>query len=227
MKNKINYILLTTILFFITIPVKANYCTTEEKTRLNNLANQVTITYEHAPLYEEEIDETDNGNFNVIVSGLTPDVYVETNTSPFAIFRYTDKNQGTVTQSNFQGGSYTFKVISDSNCIYEIKTLALSIPKYNYYSEDVRCEGIDTTKFTLCDPWYQFTISEEQFSTRLAEYQNSSNSSNQGAALVIEEAGNSILDFILNYYVYIIGIVIIAIGIIVYFKNNKKESDKK
>ncbi|MDO5568551.1 MAG: hypothetical protein Q4G04_00360 [bacterium] len=195
-------------------------CSADEIARLKDIASQITIEYEYVGDIEDEDGNIIHGGFNVNISGLTEEVMIETGV--FTTISYEETYQGVTILNNYTEGEYTFKIYGMGICHQVLRTIYLSIPNFNEYSLDERCEGIETKEFIYCDPWYQFSIDEETFNLKLEEYYNKlyeeyltkQDDLEQDNILDIKE--NNIISFLKKNYAVIISLVIIISMIIIF-----------
>ena len=100
------------------------------------------------------------------------------------------------------------------------------MPRFNMYSLDPLCEGIDGDVFPLCGKYYEYEFSRETFERKVNAYRNANNIGIKDNNADVEE--DDLLDIIKNfinqYYVYIITVIllIVVIVIIIIIINRKK-----
>ena len=78
-------------------------------------------------------------------------------------------DENTITFKNALHGEYTVEIIDD-NCKDSYKTITIKVPRYNQYSEDPLCEGIE--EFYLCQESYEKEIDRETFESRINTYRS-------------------------------------------------------
>jgi len=249
-------IILSLFAFSLLIPtiksVKAEeyVCDTEEYNAYKLLADQIELSYEHVEDLVDENGNKVNNMFNIVVNNLHLRLAlynVSNGTGISGIWA----NNGTIKSYNYSPGTYTFEVRAFSAyCDDEVfRTISITIPKYNEYSEREECSDVNPNKFAMCDPYYQGAINEETFKTRVEQYKNQNKEelvnpedkeNGQMKDDYVEKEKNKnfleqLLDFITQYYLYLIIGVVILIAIIItliilskkgVFKKRKEKRDK-
>lgn len=218
------YLILSIFIFFAFIPHLFADCSRTEENRLKMLASQVKITYEYNDSYYDDYGDIVKEMFIISITGLTDEIYALIDETS-SYFMY-DPNNQTVSMDGFTSGTKTIKIYSKNpECSTELRKIYLTLPKYNYYADDPLCEEIDTTKFALCDKWYQFDINYDTFLKRLEAYKNSLNNNDEPIIDPSKDnTENPIITFLKKYIVYIASALVIGITIIV-VAIKKKRSD--
>lgn len=202
------------IISFIFLSIDVNAldlsCTQAEQVRLRQLANATKISYE---FYENETDYT--YGFNIIVSGYSPDFYI-----------YNEKNGTYIPYSNspiaiqsgfFDGRTYElpFWAADEGPCNgYKILTKYVILPKYNPYYKSESCIGYE--EFELCKKFTSISIgSDERFEQLLNNYKKDLENKNKKDDIEKEKEPENtmwenILNFIYNYYMIFLLIIIIS-----------------
>lgn len=203
-KNK--YIIATLMLFLLNIQTTHAACTQEEIDAFKKIEDKYTVKYE----FNKE----------------TKDYKIMINVPLFEQFGFSiDKNmnqikfeskEGTLyTYSGIQPGEYKIEIIGSTvTCQDVFKTIDLKLAKYNKYSEDPLCEGIE--EFVLCSTTYNREIDYETFKSRIETYKKSKLKKETEIKSDTEiEKESDQLDYIINYIkVNLIAIIIIVVFII-------------
>ena len=215
------YFMTTLFMLFIMIDNVYASCSLNEKNRLQALASQVKVTYAYNDNAYDDYGEKIKESFNITVTGLTEEIYVlEETTTTYFLY---NKDNNIITKDGFSSGSKIIKVYSNNECTEVLRKIYVSLPRYNNYADDPLCEGIDTSKFALCDKWYQFDIDYSTFVKRINEYKKQLSEEKPKEPTKQEEL-NLVLKFFQKYIVYVIsGLILLIIGII--FLVRKKRSD--
>lgn len=202
--NKINKILLTLILLLSFSYAKAD-CSEEELTKLKEEADKIEITYKHLGKYTNEIGEEFYDRFNVKVINISNDFYIIIDDNS------DDKlaPQNNSIEKRLITGSWKFNIYSNK-CTEKIDSIDVKIPKFNMYSLDPLCEGVDGEDFELCGKYYNYYISYEDFKQRVERYryinkigiENGQNNKKENSNLI-----NKIFELIKPYKIYILYIV--------------------
>lgn len=215
------YLIIFTVLFLTcNYKVKAE-CSDAELNRLRAQAAQVKITYE----YRSDLSQ-DGDVFDLIVTGLTDEIYIHENKSGSLVIgmSYVSDGIGRVKAYFATSGTYAFLVYSyNPSCMDKLRTVTVTVPKYNKYADREECNGIDTTKFILCDKWYQGNITEDYFQARLAKYKKGNPTIEDPVDVEDKIDEKTFLDTIKDYYVYIIAGTILVIGLATYMIITKRK----
>jgi len=186
-------------------------CNSQE---LTNLANKVIISYQ----YDEEASDQ-NYIFNIIINNLPKGMYLLDYNYGARIYGTGD----TIIKSDFFAGSvYSFGVFSgEGTCDgVKIRTIALSLPKYNYFADTQMC--IDNPEFEMCDKWYQGSTSN--FYKALGKYLEEKNANDGNIDL--DSLFDNIATFIKANLMYLILSLLLLIALIVYLIIKKKKRVK-
>ena len=117
----------------------------------------------------------------------------------------------------FNNGTWNFEVYSNK-CESKIDEIEVHIPRFNVYSLDSLCEGIDGDDFALCGKYYEYDVSYDSFKERVTYYRtiHSIGTDNDNDEL---KDNNNIFDILLNFFakykLYLIMILLIVIVMIV------------
>ena len=123
---------------------------------------------------------------------------------------------------------YEFQIYSNdfSECMDEkLRTLKITIPKYNFYSELDVCK--DIPDYYLCAPYTTYNIDGSTFYERVEEYKEKIN--NQEIVEVGEENTGAVNQTfsVISKYKYIIVGVIVAIGVVITVITVKRKKSAK
>lgn len=204
------------ILLFMICPcyIKAAGCSNADKVKYQELAKNISYTYE----YKEE-----NGNvsFNIIFSNINENLYLY-DQKEYKDYPRTDKE---MIIPALEGKSYRFGVYTSdsvSGCDgFILYTIYVNTPYYNEYYQDSLCEGIEDYKF--CNKWLNMDIDYDTFKENVLKYKNSLYKEEEVKKK--EEKENllyKVLDFYIDYYYIILPLIIIAclIGVKLYDKKH-------
>ncbi len=160
MKKK--YFVIVALIIFLGIPIVNADCSNEEIELLKKEANKIKVTYEHMGKVETYDGPTYN-RFNVEITNIPDNFYIKI----YDDTKYTPEN-GTVTKELLYG-KWQIKVYSEK-CEKEIDTISFKLPKFNMYSLDPLCKGIDGNDFPLCGKYYEYDVSYDSFKQRVEHY---------------------------------------------------------
>ena len=211
--RRFTYLFFMIIIFtFTTYFVQAS-CTDEEISSLKREANEIKVTYKHLGAVENEEGITVYDKFDVNFKNVNDDLYIE-----LFDFSYTNHPENGTIVDTFTTGNWNFGIYSDKceTKIYEIK---VTLPKFNIYSLDPLCEGIDGDVFVLSGKYYNYNVSYESFKERVTNYRNthkivSNSDSNNNSEKNITYYLKYIINFIIDNYI-IFGIATAALIIII------------
>jgi len=213
--NRKKYLILTAMLSLLCINKTYAACTQEEINDFKKIEDEYKITYE----------------FNLA----TKDYTVTLETPPekkydFVIF--TDINLNCKKKDekidicyNMPQNNYEIRIVGNTKTCNEIlKTFTLKLPKYNKYSEDPLCKGIE--EFVLCQPTYDKEIDRETFESRVNTYKRTKNESNLEDERQEEQIENELILYIKENLLQIIivatFIMLVIITIIIMIKSARK-----
>lgn len=223
MKN-IKYIIFTLLISFISIFHVNASCTDEEITSLKELANDIKITYKHLGKIEDEEGIYYN-IFEVNIKNIDDDFYI-------LYLNDTEKlvaTDGKITK-NFNNGTWKFNIYSNK-CGIKITDIDVYIPRFNTYSLDPLCDGIDGNDFPLCGKYYEYDVSYDNFVDRVNSYRSihdideNINDEKKDEKNIFSLVYDSILNFFINYKLYIIisiAILLIVIVLFIIIRKRKK-----
>ena len=220
--------IITFIILFLCLNINvqaASLCSYTEQTELSGKASNVKATYE---LVEEEVEFTDGTfaiqKFKVNILNVTKDLYVVVKnnvTEDEITYRYTDNVDGII---GFEWTlldsvtTFTIQVYSsiNTNCPDEkYKTIYLTTPRYNRFSEMEICNSLDD--FYLCQKYVTFQdIDKTTFLDKIDSFQKGE-ISNDGENLPPSDnlsILDKIINFVTDYIVFILGSIVIILVII-------------
>lgn len=206
--------ILLTIISFIAFTSKTYAeCTNEEVNAFKKISNEYKVTYEM---------NTESKLYNLTFYDPAPDKYT------FVINGATDGDFSIHDNNNYQylglsPGEYTVTIEGVTNtCKDVLKTINLSLPKYNKYTEDPLCKGNE--EFVLCQPTYDKDIDYDTFKERLEVYKKTKTENNAKNNNTKKE--NIVINYIKNNIVQVsliaISLVLVIIIIISIAKRQKK-----
>jgi len=226
MRN-IKYIIFIIFSFFFNIFYVNAECTNSEISDLKKSINDIKITYKHLGIIEKNDAIYDN-EFEVVVKNVVDDLYI----SMFNDTIVLEPSNGRIV-SKFNNGKWEFDFYS-KKCGKLIDTVDVFIPRFNTYSMDSLCEGIDGDDFPLCGKYYEYEVNYESFKERVNHYRITHNINNQNTDNEndnfddnrIVSTLNKIFAFVIKYDLYfilsIIFILIIVFIILVLKKRRKR-----
>lgn len=221
MKN-IEYVIFTVLFLFLNIFYVDASCTNEEISVLKDEVKEINITYKHLGKIENDEGETYYNYFKLSATNLSDDFYVLLSKNTNKLIPEDGKIEATV-----YSGTWDFQVYSNK-CEEKIDTIEVFIPTFNLYSLDPLCEGIDGDDFALCGKYYEYYVSYDNFVSRVNAYRvthNINNDNSEDDENFIESVIDNILDFFINYKLYVLIVfvmIIIIIIIIIVIKKRKK-----
>lgn len=206
--------ILLTIISFIAFTSKTYAeCTNEEVNAFKKISNEYKVTYEM---------NTESKLYNLTFYDPAPDKYT------FVINGATDGDFSIHDNNNYQylglsPGEYTVTIEGVTNtCKDVLKTINLSLPKYNKYTEDPLCKGIE--EFVLCQSTYDKDIDYETFKQRVEVYKKTKTENNIKTDDI--NKNNAIVNYFKNNIgqisLFTISLVLVIIVITLIAKRQKK-----
>lgn len=215
--RKIIYIFSILVMFCIDIGVvNAAYDKNQELLKKYiEQAENVKVKY----ILDEEYTDTNgnqvNGMFKLEITGLTDDLKIRVlGTEEY--YYTSDAIDGIITITGVESGIKKIGVYY-RKYVTLVKTISVNIPKYNYYSERIECEGISGEELDVCGKWYEYELNESTFIYKVNKYKESQEKlEEEKEQNKVSIFFNNIVNFLLDYYIYII-IVIVSIAFITLF----------
>ncbi len=228
------------LLCFLNINVKAaSSCNYQEQVDLNSKVGNIKVNYDlqtETKYFEDILEDVTFEYFHISIYNLTEEFYITVSddlTKEVLTFSSTDAEDGVVTfdrHDTSEINNLTFKVYTTSNtsCPGELyKTLYLTLPRYNEYSDRGTCEFIPD--FYLCQKYVTFAnVDEETFLKQVHDYEDKLIDSDgketpQGDK---DNPLNNILDFINKYKWVFVGVAAGGVvGVTVFLYKKKKERE--
>ena len=209
------YIPLTLILFLSSILPAYAECTQDEINAFKKVEDEYVVTYDFnkdTKDYSLTFSISQTGGFAYVFDPKinTDNFQTATDTS----FTYT----------GIQPGEYKIEIVSaNKDCNETLKEINLKLDKYNPYSEDELCNGIE--EFVLCQPTYGKDIDYDTFVSRTKTYINTKKKSPIEEPN-IETPQNKIIKYLQENWIEIVGGIsitsIILVMIIVTAKKARK-----
>lgn len=238
------FFVFTLIFFMFSGIVKAaTACDTSEESKLRQKAANINVNYE----IKEEVEKIEDSEatelrteyFEISILNVTDEFYVivkNSKTNEERRFSGADASNGIIkfrVDDKSEVVKYTFQIYTSdkTSCKDEkLKTLYLTTPRFNIFSQRAVCEEIP--EYYLCQKYVTFaSVSEDNFAKKTRSYQ-SGQENKEGEK--VEEKNKTFFDkvytFLDNSKWYIAGVVVIAAGCYVYYdysKKNKKRGEKK
>ena len=184
--KKINHTIFTMMLFLICITNTYAACTQEDFDNFKKVEDEYTVKY--------EFDKTTK-TYKITFHFSDIEKYSYDMTDIITKLKYENSTDKSLTYSGLTPGEYTIKVISlTDGCNDELKTIELKLPKYNNFSEDPLCEGIE--EFVLCSPTYGKELDYETFVSRVNTYKKTKEKKETQATDDLSKGENSFLKYI-------------------------------
>lgn len=211
------------LLLFVAIlpaPIQGIFCSNLDKANQRALATNLNISY-------QENIRNNSANFDITITNITENLIVRDalNNRDYR-YGHDRNNPSEITIFGFSdGGSYKFEIYTDlEHCEDDLlHVIYATVPKYNPYYNDELCDGIEN--YRMCQRWVNFDISYQEFVENVNQYKKS---------LVIDEeeepiteVETSIIDYLINfwinYYYYVLGVIIIGCLFVIYRLRNKNK----
>ena len=223
--KQIKYILFSFIILFLSILSVNADCTNEELNELKKEASKIRVTYKHLGAVEVEGQVKEYNHFTMTFKNIDEDFYISD------IYNETiklEENQNEITIKTTTG-VYTY-FVNSNKCKTVITEIKVKIPRFNSYSLDPLCDGIDGDDFPLCGKYLDYEVSYDTFKRKVEDYKKTQETKKNSDERIendisLRESLNKILEFIINYQIYIIAvlsILLIILIIITILKRKKK-----
>lgn len=219
MKKNTN-LLLTILILILSINIVKADCTPEEEKQLLEEVEKVELVYKHLGEVTKEDGSKVYNEYKVTAKNIPNEVYIYL--YPFADEKFEETSEGP--RITLKTGTWYYNMYS-SKCDKTLKTITLTLPKFNMYSLDPLCDKVDTEDFKYCHKYYQNEISRETFERKVKAYRLEHHLDDK--EIPKQEKENilkPVIDFLLEYYIYIIiGIVVIVTISALIIRINKKK----
>ena len=200
----------------IPISINAYECSNEDKERLQNLANNISVI----------LEEQENGNFAAIFSGVSTQLRIF-NPNNWLYYRNITGNEiGEVKIEDLNlGNTYQFQINSATSvCLVEkIRTITVNVPNKNPYYGDEVCNN--AKDYSLCQKWTTVNMTHDEFVKKVNKYVEDSKNTNKGNNDInSNEQKFNFFEFYEKYYwpTFIGMICILGLLIFLWVKENKK-----
>lgn len=225
-------VFLILMLTFNTSVSAASMCSSEEKVSLNRKVANIKAKYEVA---EETIPTVDYPMIvqyiNVSLTNITEEFYINVKSDDGNFnqnYFYDALNSGIINirwDNLDEVVTFTIDVYTSNKtgCPNEkLKTLYLTIPRYNKLSENNQC--VEYNDFYLCGEFVNFgEVSQETFDKEIEQYIKKINNEPVKEENDGSEEDNKFIKFVNAYKFYIIGSVVLIAGIGVIITITKKK----
>lgn len=224
MKN-VKYILFTILFIFMNVFYVNASCTNEEFQSLVDLAKDIKITYKHKGKFVINNDgetQVDYYSFDVVVKNIYDDFYIT----------YLDDTESLeikdeTAQVVLSNGNWFFSIYS-KKCNEKVYDINVFLPRFNIYSLNPLCEGIDGDDFALCGKYYEYDVDYDNFVARVNHYRVTHKINNDDNVDVEEENDSieliidKLLNFILTNRLYILIILAVILVILLIISITKR-----
>ncbi len=219
MKKKNIFILIVLLaILMINTKVSAATCSNSEKQALVVEAQNVVVNTELRKVTPGEGISEKSYFYSLIISNTSDKLYYE-----IGINRYdskdADKNGDIILKDFFSGGGTQAKVSiygnSNSACNNVlIRTVALKLPYFNYYSEREECKGLEN--YPICKKESNTAdVTEEQFLQHIADAKAKEEEKNRHEETKEESTFEKMMSYVKENLVIVVGISIVIIVIVI------------
>ena len=215
-------ILITLLLLFSPFTIEAATCTKKQVSNYEKLADQIQTTFDY-------VENNNEFYFNVTFHNVHNELYLINSVDFEKLITYQNDKDGILMASKLeQGKTYTFQVLNkDTKCSTKvIDKITVVVPNYNAYYKDPLCQGIE--EFEWCQKWVNVSgVSYESFKASALNYKQQKENSNINTENPDETTNifEKIRNFIGQYYLYIVGVLVVIATIVVIIISKRK--DKK
>lgn len=201
--------------FIINVNIIHAECTKEDTNYFKSIEDKYKVSYTF---------DKDTKTYKMYLSYSDPSAFLYDITGDGIDNATIDMNEENIILSNLASGNYYISIIGVSNsCTDTFKTINLTLPQYNIYSEDPICRGIE--EFVLCSPTYDKEIDYNTFISRTNAYKKQKEKEDNQKDDTIQEE-NKIIKYIEEYYIYVIVsvlLLVVAILLIVKIYNKARQ----
>lgn len=224
MKKRKNLLFILMLTIFSTNIVKAE-CTTEEENNMKKEIDKIEIIYKHLGEVTKDDGTKTYNEFMVTAKNIPDGVYVHL--YPFTDEQFEESPEGL--KLKLTTGTWHYYMYSEK-CGKTLKDITVTLPKFNEYSLDPLCEGVDGEDFRYCNKYYDGEIPRETFERKVKEYRLANHLDDKKVDsndVKKKDYLKPIVDFLLEYYLYIIigiGVIVLISLLVLIIKKKKKRT---
>ena len=224
--RKIIFVLIAFVMFSINIyNVNAAYDKyLEPYKEFVELAEKVEVKYILDTEYVDEEGNPKNGMFKIEIRGLSEELKIRLLDKEEEWYYLRDAVDDVITINGVESGVKRIGIYY-REYVTLLRTIRVNIPVYNYYSERMECQGISGDELDVCDPWYKYELNESTFLSKINKYnenQEKINSEKKNENKVVSFF-NEVIEFLMDYFIYIIVGIILIVSITVFVIIRKKQ----
>lgn len=220
---KKGYMLFLLVFLIISIPIRVEaFCDYQELARIKKIASNVTYKVDY-------IEKNGTVEFSVTLLNLHPEIYFKDVTNnTFYYYKNSINNTHEIVINGYSPGKtiqYEFYNIEKEYCDNQILlNKYVTLPPYNPFYNDSVCN--DAKEYKLCQKWIELNMDYNSFKQQVENYKKERNKG--PVEEPIDDSPKNIdkvLDFFIEYYVYILSTIIIVCLIFIYQLNKKDNFD--
>ncbi|MBQ9072509.1 MAG: hypothetical protein IJY25_05080 [Bacilli bacterium] len=216
MKKYILFLIIALFTFYDVNALSYGGCDYSVISRLKSLVTNVNTTYDYHM-------ENNTPVFDLTITNVTSDMYFVDSITDRTYY-YSDTNNGEITIYGYNVSSGNLRFYSNVGECYGVKlgTKYYNFPKYNIYYNNSLCS--DIPNFSLCQKWIDVNYSYSEFKKLVLEYKNKQIDQEEQIQVEYQKGlFDKLIEFYVNYYYIILGLIIIVCGIVIFIKsrNNK------
>ncbi len=207
--NKFKYLTLTILLSSLCLSQVSASCTKEEIDAFKEIEDEYTVTYEF---------DKETKTYTLYLTNPNMKSYAyEHNIEKYE--KVTKTDESTMKIIGISAGEYILSVRGNNeSCNNKLKTFNIKLNKYNSYSEDELCNGIE--EFVLCQETYEKEIDYDTFVSRVNTYkktkkQEESKIEEKDDVEAKQSTINKLTDYLRNNYTKIIIIITFVVLLII------------
>lgn len=215
--NRKKYLIITTVLSLLCVTKAYAACTQQEINEFKKIEDEYKITYEF---------DKDTKSYTLNLQGYDFQQY------DYRFYIIGELQCNEIDKNNtkcyyFNPGTYRIDIIGKTKtCNDVLKTISLKLIKYNKYSEDPLCKGIE--EFVLCQPTYEKDIDYDTFVSRVNTYKKTKQNkideekNNQKEISELDKVILYIKENLIQIIIIIIFVILVTISTIIAIKTLKK-----
>ena len=240
MNTQVKYIFVLLLTFLIFPNFVMAECTYENQAKYKSIADNINYNIDYT-------ESEKNVVFSVRFSNVLSSLYIYDSVNEKS---YTPNTANEITISNLQANQkYTFEIKTsttlknDQQVIYvmqdgkwvpgrvladvgadcsnrNVRNLYITLPPYNYRYKDSLCDGLGEE--TICQKWTSNNLSDQQFADEIKKIKDTKQQQPTDNNQTDNESGWLTL---LRKYYWAVGIVILAVGTLIYTIYRKRKND--
>ena len=184
----------------------------------------LSLSYNVNIAYTYNISDN-NVSYTILITNLSSDMLVVDKQTSKVYKNFSSKNQDLNIKTT-KNGTYSFEIYS-MKCKESVRTMSVSLPKYNKYFDDERCK--DYKNYSICRRWRNSELSEKEFTSELKKIKDNEkvkvNNEEEKEKNTNTNWYDNLTGLLLKYWWALIIIILSIIGIVYIIRTKTKKEE--